>query len=43
MIAQIFIPIAEFVMPIRTETSKVHVEIETQVVIVEAKISKCST
>ena len=43
MIAQSFIPSAELVMPRRIQTNEANAEIETQRVIVEAKISKCST
>ena len=43
MIAQIVNPIAELVMPTGIATSEVNAEIETQQVIFEAKISKCST
>ena len=40
MIAQILIPSEERIIP--TGTNDAHAEIETQIVIVEAKISKCS-
>ena len=40
--SQIFIPIAEFVIPTRTQTNEANVEIETQPLTVDAKISKCS-
>ena len=41
VIAQIFIPTA--VIPTGTQTNKANAKIETQPVIVETKISKCST
>ena len=40
--SQIFIPIAELVIPTRTQTNEANVKIETQPLTVEAKISKCS-
>ena len=43
IIAQIFIPIAELVVPTGTQANEGNVEIETQPVIVETKISKCCT
>ena len=43
MIAQIFIPTAELVIRIGTQTNEANAEIETQPVTVEAIISKCST
>ena len=43
MIAQIFNPTAEHVLPARRQTYEANAEIETQLLIVEAKISKCST
>ena len=43
MIAQIFNPTLELIVPTGTQTNKENVEIETKAVIVEAKISKCST
>ena len=43
VIAQFFIPTAELVIPAGTQTNKANTEIETQLVIVEAKISKFST
>ena len=43
VIGQIFTPTAELLMPTATQTNEANVEIETQPVIVEAKISKCST
>ena len=43
MILQIFNHTAELVIPIRTQTNEANAEIETQPVIVEARISKCST
>ena len=42
MVAQIFIPTAELVIPTGTQTNEVSAEIETQPVIVETKISKCN-
>ena len=38
-----FIPTAELIMPIGTQTSEANAEIETQSVIVKDRISKCST
>ena len=43
VIAQIFIPTAELVIPTGTQNNEANAEIETQTVTVEAKISKCST
>ena len=43
VIAQIFIPITKLVIPTGTRTNETSAEIETQVVIVETKISNCST
>ena len=43
MIAQSFISTAEDVISAGTQTNEANAEIETQVVLVEAKISKCST
>ena len=43
MIAQIFNPTAGLVSPKGVAINKVNPEIETQLVTVEAKISKCST
>ena len=43
VIAQIFNPTAELVMPTRIQTNGANAEIEAQRVTVEAKISKCST
>ena len=43
MIAQIFILAAELVIPTGTQTNEANAEIETQPVIVEVKISRCST
>ena len=43
MITQDFNPIAELVIPTRTQNNEANVEIETQPVTIEAKISKCST
>ena len=43
MIAQIFIPIVELVIPMGIATIEANAEIETQPVTVETKISKCST
>ena len=37
-----FIPIAELIIPAETETNKENAEIETQLVIIEDKISKLS-
>ena len=42
VIAHIFIPTVELVIPTGTETDETNAEIETQPVIFEAKISKCS-
>ena len=41
MIAQIFIPTAELVIPTGIATNEANAEIETQPVIFETKISKC--
>ena len=41
--AQIFVPTAELVIPTGTQTNEANAEIETQQIIVETKISKCST
>ena len=41
MIAQIFIPTAELVMPIGTATNETNAEIETQPLTAETKIRKC--
>ena len=43
MIAQVFVPTAEFIIPTGTQTNQANAEIETQPVFVEVKISKCST
>ena len=43
VIEQIFIPTAELILPTGTQTTEANVEIETQPVTVETKISKCST
>ena len=43
VIAQIFNPTAELVITTGIATNKVNAETETQPVLVEAKISKCST
>ena len=43
VIAQCFIPTAELVIPIGTQTNEANAEIETQPVIVGTKISKCLT
>ena len=43
MIAQIFNGTAELVMRTETQINEGNEEIETQTVIFEAKISKCST
>ena len=42
MIGQMFIPIAEFVIPTGTQTNEAYAEIETQPVTGEARINKCS-
>ena len=42
VIAQIFIPIAELVIPIGITTKEAKSEMETYPVIVKAKIRKCS-
>ena len=42
VIAQMFIPTAEVIMLIGTQTDEANAEIETQPVFVEARISKCS-
>ena len=43
IIAQIFIPNEELVMPTVISTNEANTEIKTQLVIVEARISKFST
>ena len=43
VIAQIFIPTPELVMPTGTQTNKANVKMETQPVTVETKINKSST
>ena len=43
MIAQIFNPTAELLMPRKRQTNDANAEIETQPATVEAKISKYST
>ena len=43
MVAQIFNPIAEIVIPTGTQTNDANAEIKTQLVIVEDRISKFST
>ena len=43
MIAQIFIPIAELVIPTETRINEANAEIQTQHIIVEDRISKFST
>ena len=43
MIAQIFNPTVEFVIPTVTETNEANEEVETEPVIIEAKLSKWST
>ena len=43
MIARTFIPTFELVIPTGTQTNETNSEMETQPVIVETKISKCST
>ena len=42
VIAQIFNPIAEWAIYIRMSTKEARAEIETQPIIVEVKINKCS-
>ena len=42
LIAQSFISTAKLVMPTGTQTNEVNAEIETKLVIIETKISKCS-
>ena len=42
VIAQIFNPIAELIIPIGIPTKKARAEMETHPVIVEIKVSKCS-
>ena len=43
VIALIFIPTAELVIPTGTQTNKANAETETQPVTIETKIKKCST
>ena len=43
VIAQIFIPTAELVIPKGTQTNEADSEIEIQPVTLEVKITKCST
>ena len=43
VIAQIYIPTEELVVPTGTQTNEANAEIEKQPVAVETKISKCST
>ena len=43
VIAQFFFPTAELVILIGTQSYEENAEIETQLVTVEAKMSKCST
>ena len=43
VIAQIFIPTAEFVILTGTQTKEANAEIETQPEVFETRISKCST
>ena len=43
VIAQVFIPIAELVMPTGTQVNERYAKIETQPVIAEDRISKFST
>ena len=43
VIAQVFIPTAELVIPTGTQTNEANVEIETQLVTAETKISKFLT
>ena len=38
-----FVPAAELVMPTGTQTNEANAEIETKLVTIETKISKCST
>ena len=42
VITQIFIPTVELVIPARTQTNEANAEIESQLVILEGNISKCS-
>ena len=42
VLAQIFNPIAELVIPIEISTKEAKAEMETHPIIVEAKIRKCS-
>ena len=43
MVAQIFVPTAELVIPTEIATNVENAKIETKPVTSEAKISKCST
>ena len=43
MTAQTYNPTAELVMPTETQINEANAETEIQIVIFEAKISKCST
>ena len=43
VMAQMFIPTTELVIPIGTQTNEDDAEIETQPITVETKLSKCST
>ena len=43
VIAQIFIPTGELVIPTGTQTNEANTRIETQPITVEANLSKCST
>ena len=43
VIAQIFIPTAQFIMPTGTQIKVANAEIETQPVTIEAEIIKCFT
>ena len=43
VVAQIFIPTAELVIPTGTQTNEANAEIEAQPVTVETKIRYCST
>ena len=43
VIAQIFIPTAELLIPTGTQTNEANAEIETQPVTTETEISRCST
>ena len=43
MIGQMFIPTGGLVIPTETATDEANAEIETQPVLAEARINKCST